>query len=670
MSEIFCNFASVSVNSMKKIVYVALLCSLLSVFTGCDTGSSPSHVDARRAALSVMTKADSLMRTRPDSALKLLYSLTPEGKPFPLGEGWGEAYYLLLLDAQNKCDTVFRSDTLQRALVSYYDRHGTPNERMRAYYLLGRACHDMGEAPRALDCYQQAIDCADTTSTDCDYYTLSAVYGQMSSLFHRQFLAEDELKAQVAAEKYSWKTKDTLRALEDYELRFRPYYLKGEKDSVLAILYSAQEKYRKHGYIESAARASLAIIAILLEREDYSKVGKYIEVYEHESGLFDKDGNIEKGREIYYYYKGCYLQGTGKLSEAEIYYRRALYHGYDEAAYKGLLSVYRERNIPDSMAKYSQLYAEANDKGFMETNAEVVHQTSALYDYSRYQQLSEKNAAKLAKGRLLNTYILFGLLILLALLVFLYNKVRKRTRRRVTMLAQNYLEAQREKEEAKQNLKLLSYQHAEDIKSLEKQIDSLQKNIEENEKRKDILAIDNSRKMIELKKLQDTISKAKEDYSVKVATQNEEIRRLKLQVKFFKGQIDREKNDTMLIAFRKTSIYETISKHNLFKKQYNRIKESEWKILKRFFCQYFPEYDDFIRQDAILTENEIRVCMLHRIGFSPKAIANLMEKKQSSITNFRSNINRKLFFEEGAATFDDNMKPFYTGVVENSQKKN
>ena len=107
----------------------------------------------------------------------------------------------------------------------------------------------------------------------------------------------------------------------------------------------------------------------------------------------------------------------------------------------------------------------------------------------------------------------------------------------------------------------------------------------------------------------------------------------------------------------------------MFKKQYNRIKESEWKILKRFFCQYFPEYDDFIRQDAILTENEIRVCMLHRIGFSPKAIANLMEKKQSSITNFRSNINRKLFFEEGAATFDDNMKPFYTGVVENSQKK-
>ena len=41
--------------------------------------------------------------------------------------------------AQNKCDTVFRSDSLQHVLTDYYDRHGTPNERMWAHYLLGRA---------------------------------------------------------------------------------------------------------------------------------------------------------------------------------------------------------------------------------------------------------------------------------------------------------------------------------------------------------------------------------------------------------------------------------------------------------------------------------------------------------------------------------------------------
>ncbi len=32
--------------------------------------------------------------------------------------------------AQNKCDIVFRSDSLHLTLTDYYDRHDTPNEKM------------------------------------------------------------------------------------------------------------------------------------------------------------------------------------------------------------------------------------------------------------------------------------------------------------------------------------------------------------------------------------------------------------------------------------------------------------------------------------------------------------------------------------------------------------
>ena len=44
---------------------------------------------------------------------------------------------------------------------------------MPAYYLLGRAYHEHGEAPMALQCYHDAIDCADTTAADCDYAQLA-----------------------------------------------------------------------------------------------------------------------------------------------------------------------------------------------------------------------------------------------------------------------------------------------------------------------------------------------------------------------------------------------------------------------------------------------------------------------------------------------------------------
>ena len=60
-------------------------------------------------------------------------------------------------------------DSLLLEAADYYDRHGTPNEQMRAHYLLGCAYRDMGEAPQALQCYQDAVDCADTLASDCDY---------------------------------------------------------------------------------------------------------------------------------------------------------------------------------------------------------------------------------------------------------------------------------------------------------------------------------------------------------------------------------------------------------------------------------------------------------------------------------------------------------------------
>ena len=86
----------------------------------------------------------------------------------------------------NRADTVFTERWLPTvdSLVAYFDRHGAANDRMMAHYVQGRVHHDMGEAPQALECYQRAAEQANTTSSDCDLYTLYAVYCQMAKLFH------------------------------------------------------------------------------------------------------------------------------------------------------------------------------------------------------------------------------------------------------------------------------------------------------------------------------------------------------------------------------------------------------------------------------------------------------------------------------------------------------
>ncbi|MBR6264852.1 MAG: hypothetical protein IKR05_16795 [Prevotella sp.] len=99
----------------------------------------------------VLDRAYNIINDYPDSALVILDSLEPSSHDF--SQESLRRWQLLRLMAQNKCDTVFRSDSLQLLLTEYYDKHGTPNERMTAHYLLGRAYSDMGEAPRALQCF-------------------------------------------------------------------------------------------------------------------------------------------------------------------------------------------------------------------------------------------------------------------------------------------------------------------------------------------------------------------------------------------------------------------------------------------------------------------------------------------------------------------------------------
>ena len=99
------------------------------------------------------------------------------------------------LERMNRAYETLSNDSLARDLADYFDRHGTPNERMRAHYILGRTYADMGEAPAALNAYLDAADCADTTATDCDYHTLSRIYGQMADVFYEQNLIEDNLSS-------------------------------------------------------------------------------------------------------------------------------------------------------------------------------------------------------------------------------------------------------------------------------------------------------------------------------------------------------------------------------------------------------------------------------------------------------------------------------------------
>ena len=120
------------------------------------------------------------------------------------------------LNMLNKLDRSFSVADVE-PFVEYFASHGTPNDQMLTYYLLGRAYHEQHEAPMALKYYQKTVEQCDTSLTDCDYGQLSRAYAQMGFVFYQQSLYREHLRCFEKAAYDAWESRDTLTALACYE---------------------------------------------------------------------------------------------------------------------------------------------------------------------------------------------------------------------------------------------------------------------------------------------------------------------------------------------------------------------------------------------------------------------------------------------------------------------
>ena len=507
----------------------------------------------------------------------------------------------------NRADTVFTGRWLPTvdSLVVYFDRHGSANDRMMAHYVQGRVYHDMGEAPQALECYQKAAEQADTTSSDCDLYTLYAVYGQMANIFHSQYLPDDEMQALIAAERIAWKDKDTLTALNTYELRIRPFFLKSDTDSILLIARDAYSQFQKHHSISKSITSLPILINICIAQNKVKEAFKWISIYEHESDHFDDNGNIIPGREVYYYDKGKYELAQGRLDSATVLFQRALRAGFKEAGYRGLLSVYEKKNYPDSIAKYAKLFAAANDSSYLHVNQNTVHQISAMYNYSRQQQMAEAEKQKAQEWK----YRTFMLISAILAIAFCFATYRARKLETIKKLMQT----------------------KEELTSLLEQKDADIHRVEQEKRGR------NARWQ---------------------RTLNEETRRLQLQIESLKVQLtERTKANTDTEAL-EAIIKEFQSKYQTYHNGYEIPTSQEWEKLRFAFKGLYGNAYDLISSKGVLKDDQILVCILVMLNFSESTIAVMLQTDSKKIDRKERQINKKLFDEESASTLKVNLQAF------------
>ena len=583
---------------MKRIAFFALTLSLL---VSCGT---------RREYKDALLRAETAMDEHPDSALLILDSLGQYETEF--SRRFRMQYQLHRQNAVNKTSDRFTSDSLCQVLVHYFDRHGSVNERVLAHYLLGRAYTDMGDAPQAINTYQDAIDAADTTATDFNYNTLSCAYSQMADLYRQQLLLSNEIEARRKASHYAFCADQLQWGLYDQVLSAGAYILLNKKDSAEIILKSALEHYRKHGYTQHALRFSKKLMYLYTEPpQRLAEAKALMDKFEAESDLFDEKHELPPSQHQYYYYKGKYYEGINKLDSAEYYYRKIHYPNMDyvsqDPMYKGLLSVFAKHHQADSIAKYAQLYCMANDSSIALKDRETVAQMTATYNYSRLQKEAHKNEVKAYKT-LLGLISAAAVAVLALVAAFLvWKRYRRKYQQEIMQLKTEYANASYEYEENLRELQLLESAH------------------QENEsERKRLL-----------------------DENVELQSRIRELQKEKA--------ISRNLSASALFA------EEPIVKrfHEIGVQPLANVKEEEWAELTDTFANSYPDLFLDLCQYCN-TPQSIRVCMLTVMGLGNNEQANLLGTTSSRISNVKLALNKALFNESSSRTLNKNLLVKYS----------
>ena len=560
-----------------------------------------SSCNENEAVREMLDKADSLLIGKSDSALILLDSYQAEKDSYCKSQRM--RYEMLRALAQNTEDVLFTSDSILLEVVDYYESHGTDHDRMRANYALGCAYRDLGDAPRAIKYYNDAVSYADTTSMQCDYRTLSRIYGQMASVYHSQRVPRLELESEQNAVESSWKANDTIAALIFEEHMSDAFGLSREYDSVLYILDKVKREYEALGLNQMAARSVLNTIGILLDRDSLLEAKKRIDLYVNKSGYFDENGDIKTGLEHFYNNLGLYYEKTEQIDSAYFYYNKSLMNKISipskSIAYRGLLRIAMLKGNIEQVYEYAQRYSASKDTEVFLHSQEEITQAQALYNYNTAQRQLEQEKEESIKYK--NGFIYATIIFIFVLVIISFFVINIRTKNRAEIQSHNRAYSE-----------LLS-KYSSAIRDF---------------------------------------NQLKEDSSLFEKNKAEEISQLRESLSVFtKGIVD----ETKWNADANLNECEIIKQLHRQATTGQKMTTNQMLDLFKFIEDVLPEFYNRISTTQDLTQKEKIVCILIRLQFIPSQIGILLDIKPQYLTNIRSKVNLKLFKAKGTKNLDENI---------------
>ena len=496
-------------------------------------------------------------------------------------------------DSLNRNYIPFTTDSALKIAAEWFDSHGSANERVRAHYLLGCAYRDIGEAPAALQSYHDAVDCADTTATDCDYRLLSRVHGQMGDIFIQEYLPTQALKEYNKASAYSLYEQDTIASLLFEEAKLQSYYMLNKEDSILSLTDKLRSQYIHLGCFKQAAGVVVEQLFIYARKKKLPELKEHLDFFSSQ-----KDLNINTYQwSNYNYLYGIYYLGYNSLDSAEYFFRKQLMTANRDItklvlAYFGLLELYKEKKIPDSLYKYSKLYSITNDSSNIHTESTIISRMQSHYDYTRHQQIALEKSEEVSKFKSILFVVIFCVICVLYCTISIIRKYNRERRE-------------------------MEKQHKSDVQEL--------------------LLLKN-----EIEKLSTA------NLPLIIEEKTKRIHELQSKIDEYQSKNYKKLNDVNL-RLTKSEIYKHFRDYCLAPHK-SEITVEDWDTLVGLLNNEVPTFFQLLTVNTqSLRKLDIYLCILVRLRFQPKDISIILDISQSEVSVLRRRLLKKIFNCDGSA---------------------
>lgn len=373
-----------------------------------------------------MNDVESYIQERPDSALKVLLTVSRES----LGTKALKAQYSLLYTTaleKNYIDTTDLSVIFPAA--EYYAKHGTPTQKMKAFFYQGCIYYNSGEDERAMHYYMRALE--DSAKVADNHYK-ELVNSAISDLYSKNYHDEQELQYTLDALRYGNMAGDSVGI----------WAITGHLASCYANMLRYEEAEQAYqDYFSMPVYDTLAVASRCLHyakdllRKREPEPQRSIELVERVANAVPEAMTLEAYSIYAYAYQ---LVGNDTMANAILEQLEALDDG------TGTLQVWRYL-IYEKQGRYKEAFedfvhcATLQDSLVISALQESITQSHRDYLQAKTDVLNKEN--RIAQQRLL--IIVFLSILLIGSAVLIYFRKKESLNRKMEDLSRLYSDSQR-----------------------------------------------------------------------------------------------------------------------------------------------------------------------------------------------------------------------------------